>query len=326
MMDHALGINMKESNRANVEWVDINEILPNPLNPRKNDAVQAEDLIQIIKKRGWEEPVVCYKRGKMYVLLAGHRRLFAARQAKVKQLPAYVVEAPKSHQEEIERIASLQSGRVDWSTFEWASFTFERWIAWGKPGLKKFAKEINLPYRNVEEYVTVLNYFPNEEIETGLKSGSLNVSFLLTLAIWIKQLNAVHHELIETLSEDIIRRTMLNKFLQKKVTRDELRKKKFLETVKTNDLKEFFLNTQMSMEELMTKYEFDVHEKTFSGKIIAVGFAKKNIKTMNPKNQLEAEKAFNHLRELQETLENQLKNIQNKYPDVVKKDNLFDWN
>lgn len=69
--------------------VPTSNVFPNPLNPRKNDGIDTEEMQSIITKRGWEEPLSAYKKNEdsdYYVLLAGHRRLFAANKAGIKHV------------------------------------------------------------------------------------------------------------------------------------------------------------------------------------------------------------------------------------------------
>jgi ParB family chromosome partitioning protein len=315
------------SNRAHVEWVNIEEILPNPLNPRKDDGIKTEDLQAIIKKQGWETPITCYKKGMMYVVLSGHRRLFAAKKVgTIKQIPVFVVEAPKTHQEEIERIASAQLAAVNWSSMEWGRFCYERWLAWGRPPMRKFAESLKLPKRTVEAYVNVLDYFPMDEIEAGINNKTFTMAALEDIWYWIRALKKTKPKLVEQLTEEMIRRLLLEKHINKKVSRESLRKKDFLDLVSDEDVKKFFLDKPMHLEELMAKYEVKVSEKTFHAQTVSVGLARKAVKNFSPKNREEAKKAVELLKAVQEQLEAQLKNITKKYPDAVeKKDNLFDW-
>lgn len=313
---------MNNSSRANVQWVSINEVIPNPLNPRKNDAIRTEEMQGIIKKRGWEEPLTVYKKGQMYVVLAGHRRLYAARQAKVKELPVFVVETPKTHQEEIERIASLQSGRVDWTPFEWAKFTYERWVAWGQPNLRSFAKEINLTFHQVKNYVTVLNYFPIYEIEAGLKNGALTLSALEALHDWISSLKKYHPQLVEALTEDMVRKVMIEKLESKLATRETLRRTEFLSKADAELIKEFIL-TKFPMQVALDRVNIDLNKKSFHGSIISISMLRNTVKEIAPVTGDEASKAFDSLLALKESIDIKVKEIVDKNPELLDQGNLW---
>lgn len=312
-----------DMNRANVEWVNISEVLPNPLNPRKDDAIKTEEMQRIIKERGWEEPLTVYQKGKMYVLLSGHRRYFAAKQAGIKQVPVFITEAPTSHQNEIERIASLQSGRVDWTPFEWARFTYERWIAWGQPPINAFAKQINIPKRTVEVYVQTLDYFPMHEIAAGLRSGRYSIHMLHEIYRWMREVNIEHSELISDMTEEMVRKVMLDKLEARLISKEALRKFDFIQAISSKDLKEWLLSKDENLEQFMETYDFDVKEKSFHSSMVSMGWAKKNIKAVTPKTKEQAKKTSESLVELKKEIDRQLKAIEKKFPDTVWEDKLF---
>jgi ParB family chromosome partitioning protein len=68
---------------------------------------------EIIAANGWKEAATCYKKGQFYILLSGHRRLYAAKKLGEKQIPIYIVLAPTTPAEELDRLGSLQSGQVE---------------------------------------------------------------------------------------------------------------------------------------------------------------------------------------------------------------------
>lgn len=85
-----------EIDSKNVIWVPIENVIPNPMNPRTVTFVQQDDMIEIIRTRGWGEPLTAYQQGENYVLLAGHRKLSAAHAAKEKRIPLFVVDKPEN--------------------------------------------------------------------------------------------------------------------------------------------------------------------------------------------------------------------------------------
>jgi hypothetical protein len=192
--------------------------------------------------------------------------------------------------------------------------------------MKKFAEEIKIPQRTCEMYVNVLSYFPMEEVEAGINNKVHTMSSLEDIYQWMNKLKKVRPKLVEALTEDMIRRLMLEKHLNKKCSRESLRKRDFLDMVEENDLKEFFLDKSKHLEEIMAKYDIKVTEKSFHAQTVSMGYAKKAVKTFAPKNNHEAKKAVETLKGLQEQIESQLKNIARKYPDAIeKKNDLFDW-
>lgn len=74
--------------------LSIDEIDPNPSQPREDfDPQKLEALVQSIRTHGVLQPVIVRKAGERYQLIAGERRLRAARMADMLSIPAIVREA-----------------------------------------------------------------------------------------------------------------------------------------------------------------------------------------------------------------------------------------
>lgn len=289
-------------------WVDIREVIPNPMNPRTDDNIQQDEMKEIIRTRGWEEPLTAYKQGKIYVLLAGHRRLAAARSAKETRIPLFVVEKPATEQEEIERIASLQSGRVDWSVYDWAKFTYERWIAWKKPPVSRFAKELNLGVGKVKQYINVFDNFPRHEIELQLQQKSLTISSLDALAKWIKHLKTHQPDLVAQMGEDLIRKIMMEKIITNKINRDELRNLDYPKQAKPEEIQDFLADKNMKLGNTVGYLGLKKKYQDFNGQLISMGLFKKKIsEEIKPETAHQKEQAVKALEEMKAQIEEKLK-------------------
>lgn len=303
-------------NRANLEWVSITEVVPNPLNPRRNDAIKTEEMQTIIKRRGWEEPLTVYKKGAVYVVLSGHRRLFAAKQAEMKEVPVYITEKPESYQEELDRIASLQSGRVDWTPFEWAQFVYNRWLAWDRPPFSVFAKELNLKLTTVKRYVKVMDYYPSHEIESGLKTGVLTFSTLERLIIWLEGLKNRKPTLVESMTADLIRGTMLDKVKRGTATKEALKITALLNAMDSQEIKTFLLDKEARLDLHINKNDLNQSKyKSFHGNLVAAGMFEKRLRNFDIKTKEQKEKALQALEELNEAIERKIRELENKYKD-----------
>lgn len=307
--------------RAIVEWANTPDVIPNPLNPRKNDAIRTEEMQEIIARRGWEEPLTVYRKGSNYIVLAGHRRLFAAKSMNIKQVPVYVVDEPENHQEEIERIASLQRGRVDWTSYEWAKFTYERWIAWNRPGMTEFADQIGIPRTTTEEYIRVLDYYPRHEIEPKLLSESVSFSHLGKLIQWLRKLKKEKPELVENMTEDIIRRMMLSKLENRAiVNKDEISAGlAFITESSDEEMKSFLTNSTLGLKEAMKDIGvMDQKEvKSFQGHVISLGLMNRRVFDMKPNNLQEWESLNKHLVELKSAVEQRLETMKQDHKKLI---------
>jgi ParB/RepB/Spo0J family partition protein len=297
--------------RPTVQWVSTKYIVPNPLNPRKNDAIKTEEMQSIIQNKGWEIPLTVYQKGNIFVVLSGHRRLYAAKQANLSEIPVFVVDAPNNYQEEIERIASLQRGQVDWTPYEWGKFTYERWMAWGKPNNRQFSKKSGIPERTVAEYISVLQYFPREEIERGLEDKTFNMGILAALVDFMNKMKIKKTNVVADMSEEMIRKVILKKIELKIINRENLRRAtaELFDVITNDDLMEFITTMEIPLQNLLNNYSIeDKPLKTFKGRLIAVGFSNRNIKEMNiPYNISELESMVRSLETIQETTRGKLK-------------------
>lgn len=70
---------------AEVKWVDIKKIKPNPKNRNVHSAEQIERLSKLLKHYGWRKPLIISKQSGL--LVSGHARLLASKLLKVEKVP-----------------------------------------------------------------------------------------------------------------------------------------------------------------------------------------------------------------------------------------------
>ncbi|HEX9664236.1 MAG TPA: ParB/RepB/Spo0J family partition protein [Patescibacteria group bacterium] len=94
----------------NVIQIPIEDISPNPSQPRKDFSHrELEDLINSIKEHGIIQPLIVTKKADGdYELIAGERRLRAARMLELKTVPAIVREAGAQEKLELALIENIQ--------------------------------------------------------------------------------------------------------------------------------------------------------------------------------------------------------------------------
>ena len=103
-----------------VEEMDIEMIIPNPDQPRKNfDEEQLNELAISIKRYGVIQPITVVKNGLKYIIIAGERRYRACKIAGLKQIPVIVKDYTEKECKEIALIENLQ--RSDLNTIEEAT-------------------------------------------------------------------------------------------------------------------------------------------------------------------------------------------------------------
>ena len=89
--------------------INIDEVIPNIYQPRKYFNEEAiEELSQSIKQYGIIQPLTVRKRGEIFELVAGERRLRAAKLAKLETDPCNIVDITDSESAEIALLENLQ--------------------------------------------------------------------------------------------------------------------------------------------------------------------------------------------------------------------------
>jgi ParB family chromosome partitioning protein len=134
--------------------ISVNEIRPNPYQPRKEfDPAAIEELSQSIKEHGIIQPLIVRKSIKGYELVAGERRLRAAKEAGLKKVPVVVKEYSDQQLMEIALIENLQ--REDLNPLEEAE-AYEKLIAHYSYTQEALAKKIGKSRPHVANMLRLL--------------------------------------------------------------------------------------------------------------------------------------------------------------------------
>jgi ParB family chromosome partitioning protein len=97
-----------------VKVVEINKIVPNKFQPRKNfDAEQMAGLIESIKEDGVLQPIVVKPLGDDYEIIFGERRWRAAKEAGLKAIPIIIREADNKSQLKLALVENLQRAELN---------------------------------------------------------------------------------------------------------------------------------------------------------------------------------------------------------------------
>ncbi len=129
----------KEQNEIN--YLLINEISPNPYQPRENPEEDLSDLITSIKEKGILQPIVVRPRRQVnsdqitYELVVGERRFRAARLAGLTEIPAIIKGVSETEMLEYALIENIQ--RADLNPIEEAQ------------GYKKLVEEFGMTHETI---------------------------------------------------------------------------------------------------------------------------------------------------------------------------------
>lgn len=93
----------------NIQEIDIAKIIPNPHQPRMDFSPEKlQELADSIKQHGIIQPIILTKNGEQYEVVAGERRLQAAKLAGLLKVPAILREASDQQKLEVAIIENIQ--------------------------------------------------------------------------------------------------------------------------------------------------------------------------------------------------------------------------
>lgn len=132
----------KDTSQESIQYLAVDEILPNPRQPRNRiDPAELSELAESIREHGILQPLVVARPlgEEQYVLIAGQRRLEAARLIGLERVPATVRQVTEQQMLELALIENLQ--RTDLNALEAAE------------AYRQLAEEFNLSHEQISERV-----------------------------------------------------------------------------------------------------------------------------------------------------------------------------
>lgn len=162
--------NNVDTNEETVQNIAIKEIKPNPYQPRKIfDAKAINELRDSIKIHGVLQPIILRNTDKGYEIVVGERRCRAAKEAKLKEIPAVVRDLTEEEMMELSVIENLQ--REDLSPLEEAE-SYQFLMKKLSLTQAKLAERVGKSRPYIANFVRLLTL--PEEVQVMLRDGSLS--------------------------------------------------------------------------------------------------------------------------------------------------------
>ena len=236
-------------------WIDTDKIKPNPYQPRRDfDPVRLQDLADSIKQYGVLQPLIVSRveiekedGGLLteYELIAGERRLRAAKLAQVSQVPAVIRTGDTSMMKlELAIIENLQ--REDLNVVDRARAFFQLASEF-KFTHNEIAKKMGKSREYVSNTLRILTL--PEEILTGLSEGKITEGHTRPILMLVE-----HPEEQMVLFKEIVYKKITVREaerLARKIAYDRVRKKEFMPDPEISELEEEFqdkLGTRVHIE------------------------------------------------------------------------------
>ena len=211
---------------ANID-ISVDAIEANPFQPRTNfDSQALEELAASIEKLGVVQPLTIRDAGNgKYQLIAGERRLRAARLAGLTHVPAYVRTADDQAMLELALVENIQ--REDLDAVEIA-ISFNRLIEECNLTQEQLSGRVGKQRSTVSNYLRLLKL--PAEIQLGIKNRNIMMGHARTLINIedAKQQIDIYYKIIDDdlsvrATEELVRRAQADKF--KDPQKEEKRKK-----------------------------------------------------------------------------------------------------
>jgi len=179
--------------------VEIDEIRPNPLQPRMRfDDKSIEELAQSIKESGIVQPVLVSPEEDHYKIIVGERRWRAAQKAGLRKVPVLIRNIPREKQLEISLIENIH--REELNPLEIAQ-AYQRLLEETGATQQELAEKVGKDRTSVTNYVRLLKLPP--EVQDHINDGTLTMGHaraLLALEDAAAQLFACRQVLDKSLS------------------------------------------------------------------------------------------------------------------------------
>jgi ParB family chromosome partitioning protein len=160
----------EQKEKGLVVEMDVESLTPNLFQPRKNfDKEKMEELKGSIKKHGIIQPIVVRKMASGYEIVAGERRLKAAKEIGLKKIPAIIKSINNEKSLEIALVENIQ--REDLNPVEQAN-AFKRLIDEFKLTQQELAEATGKSRTLVTNTIRLLKL--NPEIQKNISEGKIS--------------------------------------------------------------------------------------------------------------------------------------------------------
>ena len=238
-----------------VQQIAIVKILANPFQPRKIfDETAIEELTASIKEHGIIQPIVVRKKDKKYEIVAGERRLRAAKQAGFTEVPVIVKDFDEQQMMEVAILENLQ--REDLTPIEEAE-AYSSLITKLNFTQEDLAKRLGKSRPHIANLIRLLQL--PEEVRELVNQGELSMGHGRAL------LGLKNKRHIPVVAQKVIKEQLnvrqLEKYIQnvnEEVSREtKLRKKDIHVEATESQLREYF-GTQVQIKKAKNKGKIEI--------------------------------------------------------------------
>ena len=146
---------MSQKDKMNQElgsWIPIDSLIYSNRNPRQNFG-DIEELAQNIKFHGILQPIIVRPNGKQFEIVAGERRVRAAKKVGIEKIPSIIKTLTDSQTDEIRLIENIH--RADLTNAEKGEAVISLWESYPElyPTFKSIADNLNIKYDTLSHWL-----------------------------------------------------------------------------------------------------------------------------------------------------------------------------
>lgn len=169
-IDALLKTETEKRNFSSVSEIPLDSLLVNPYQPRQDfDNESLNELADSIRQRGIIQPILAESKGDgKYLIVAGERRVRAAKIAGLKEVPVIVKKFTEEEKLEIALIENIQ--REDLSPIEEA-YAYKRLIDISKLNQEEIAEKVGRKRSTIANALRLLKLSP--KIQDALRKGNI---------------------------------------------------------------------------------------------------------------------------------------------------------
>jgi len=158
--------------------IEVEKIQSNPFQPRSDfDEESLEELTRSILEKGIVQPITVRRLGDVYQLISGERRLRAVQRAKLRQIPAYIIEV-RSDEEMLELALIENIQREHLNPIEIAQ-AYQRLMTECRLTQEDVAQKVGKDRTTVTNFLRLLKL--PEKIQEGVRKGKVSMGHARSL-------------------------------------------------------------------------------------------------------------------------------------------------
>lgn len=234
-MSHLINKCVKSKSAGQILLIDTDRIIPNKNQPRENFPEEDLELLSgSIRRNGIIQPLTVRKRGEIYELVAGERRLRAAKKANLRSVPCIIMDIDEQSSAVISLLENIQRSQLNFLEEAKAIQTLSRYYGMRQ---EEIASSLGMSQSNVSNLMRILRLAPE-----ALRLLSENGMTQRHARALLKLDEERQKEAANTVCEKKLNVSQTESLVEKMLRQQEENKPRRIRKIFFNDVK-IFINT-----------------------------------------------------------------------------------